>query len=241
MKKLAIFLQIVLMFHSAFSQEVCAPKETLENTNDISSIAKCTVVSHTSSEGTKEKSKVTVVSSRNHQKRRALNEVQPASELFSANINHLKINDSIEQLKITHIKQRITAINTALEEKNSLEQVPFNSVEEIPKFRNCSDESLDEVDCFNYEMQEHLMQNIIYPEKAVQKRIEGDIWVSFIITSSGNVKNIVATGPESSDCLKQEAIRVISLLPSFIPGKQNNQDVNVTYTFPISFSLNTTD
>lgn len=229
MKKLAIFLQIVLMFHSAIAQEVCAEKEVAENINDISSIAKCSVVSSTNSTNAKgSKSKVTVVSSRNHQKRRSVNN--------SNSLKNSRINDSIEQLRLVHIKEKITAINTALEEKIHNEQVPFNSVDEIPLFRDCADDT-DPVDCFNYEMQNHLMENIVYPEKALKKKIEADIWVSFVITNSGEVKNIIATGPENSDELKEEAIRVISLLPTFIPGKHENEDVTVSYTFPISFSL----
>ncbi|SEC33140.1 TonB family C-terminal domain-containing protein [Tenacibaculum sp. MAR_2009_124] len=233
MRKLAIFLQFVLMVQIAVSQEVCETKETIENDNDISSITKCSVTGKLNDNGTNSKSKVTVVSSRSRQKRRS-NETK---QRFNNHVSkQAKINDSIQQLKLNHVHENITAINTALEEKLLNEQVSFNDVEYIPQFRNCS-EDLDVFECFNYEMQKHLIDNIIYPEKALKKRIEGDVWVSFIITKSGEIKNIIATGPENSEMLKKEAIRVISILPSFIPGKQNNQNVNVTYTFPISFNL----
>ncbi len=233
MRKLAIFLQFVLMVQIAVSQEVCETKETIENENDISSIAKCSVTGKLNDNGSNTKSKVTVVSSRSRQKRRSTESKQPYNNHVS---KKTKINDSIQQLRLDHIRENITAINTALEEKLVNEQVSFNDVEYIPEFRNCS-EDLDIFECFNYEMQKHLIDNIIYPEKALKKRIQGDIWVSFVITKSGEVKNIIATGPENSEMLKKEAIRVISILPSFIPGKQSNQNVNVSYTFPISFNL----
>jgi protein TonB len=35
----------------------------------------------------------------------------------------------------------------------------------------------------------------------------------------------------------REAIRVAELIPDFIPGKQNGQNVAVTYTLPVSFKL----
>ncbi|CAM1361462.1 energy transducer TonB [Tenacibaculum xiamenense] len=233
MRKLAIFLQFVLMVQVAVSQEVCETKETIENENDISSIAKCSVTGKLNDNGSNTKSKVTVVSSRSRQKRRS-NETK---QLFSNNVvKQTKINDSIQQLKLDHIKENITAINTALEEKLVNEQVSFNDVEYIPQFTNCS-EDIDVSECFNYKMQKHLIDNIVYPEKALKKKIQGDVWVSFIITKSGQVKNIIATGPENSEMLKEEAIRVISILPQFIPGKQNDQNVNVSYTFPISFNL----
>jgi len=38
--------------------------------------------------------------------------------------------------------------------------------------------------------------------------------------------------------LAQEAARVVSTLPDFIPGEQNGKKVAVYYTMPIMFKLN---
>ena len=47
-------------------------------------------------------------------------------------------------------------------------------VEKIPMFKNCSDTTLDEFDCFNQEMQKHITENFRYPEKALDRGIEGN-------------------------------------------------------------------
>ena len=38
--------------------------------------------------------------------------------------------------------------------------------------------------------------------------------------------------------LDKEAMRAISMLPDWIPGKQRGKAVNVAFTVPISFKLN---
>ena len=38
--------------------------------------------------------------------------------------------------------------------------------------------------------------------------------------------------------MDKEAIKVIKLLPNFIPGMQNGKKVNVWYSIPIRFTLN---
>ena len=234
MKKLILFFLVSLVAQSLLSQEVCEGKNVVQDANDISSITKCSVNGNLSSTD-KEKSKVKVVSSRSRQKRRS---IEIKNDQKNTASNRKKINDSVKHLQLDHIKENIIAVNTVIEEKLVKEQVCFNEVEFIPQFRDCSDESLDPYDCFNHEMEKHLVNNISYPEKALKNNIQGDVWVSFIITHSGEVKNILATGgDESSEMLTKEAIRVISILPSFIPGKQNNQEVSVRYTFPISFNL----
>jgi protein TonB len=35
----------------------------------------------------------------------------------------------------------------------------------------------------------------------------------------------------------KEALRVLSLMPNWIPGKQNGESVKVKYTIPIAFRL----
>ncbi|WP_299132427.1 energy transducer TonB [uncultured Tenacibaculum sp.] len=238
MRKLTLLLLALLGFQVAFSQEVCTSKSDVESINEISNITKCIVTGTNKIDGSKKASKVIVVSNRSRHKRRLFEnkEVHTANQLHAANIN-IKAENSNNQLKINDLKSRIAKINNAIEEENSRRKISFDTVDQIPQFQSCSDSSLSIVDCFNHEMQKHLVQNIVYPEDAIREKITGDIWISFVITNKGTIKNIITTGPKDSDSLEKEAIRVVSLLPKFIPGKQNNKDINVTYTFPISFNL----
>ena len=247
MRKLAIILQFFLLAQVANSQEVCEKKEDVEDFNDISSIAKCPVVGNLEDNETNLKPEVAVLSSRHRHKRRYTSRNNSRNNYIN---RKTPVSHSIRSPKLNDIKENISAINNALEEKlvskeNTIvrkkeklvsKEVSFSEVENIPRFRSCSGNSLDMFDCFNHEMQKHLIENIKYPEEALERGIHGDVWVSFVITKSGSLENIIVTGPENSEMLEKEAIRVISTLPPFIPGKENNENVNVSYTFPISFN-----
>ena len=115
--------------------------------------------------------------------------------------------------------------------------VLFDIVDEIPMFISCSNSIIEKATCFNYEMQKHIESNFLYPLKAIERGVEGEVIVSFIINSLGKVTDVKAEGSDAHKLLKDEAKRIISLLPSFIPGKHNQEETNVLYSFPMSFSL----
>lgn len=81
-----------------------------------------------------------------------------------------------------------------------------------------------------------ISKNIKYPVKAQQNRIQGRVIVRFVVSKTGQVDRVEVIRTLDPDC-DQEAIRVIKLLPNFIPGKQNRKDVSVWYTLPITFKL----
>ena len=91
--------------------------------------------------------------------------------------------------------------------------------------------------CFNQRMISHIQRNFNYPEAAAAQNIHGKVWVRFIIGKDGNVSNFKVKGPENGELLEKEAIRMVSKLPKFIPGKHDGKDANVEYYIPIKFNL----
>ena len=79
-------------------------------------------------------------------------------------------------------------------------------------------------------------KNLRYPESAVNHKIQGKVIVRFVVTETGEVDKIEVIRSLQAECDK-EAIRVIKLLPKFIPGKQNGKNTKVWYTLPITFKL----
>ena len=57
----------------------------------------------------------------------------------------------------------------------------------------------------------------------------------FKIDKNGNITNVQARAPHNR--LRDEAIRVIKLLPKMIPGKQRGRPVGVKYSLPIAFKV----
>lgn len=79
-------------------------------------------------------------------------------------------------------------------------------------------------------------QRIKYPQSASKSRIEGKVFVQFVIEPDGKVSMVrIAKGVEPS--LDQEALRVIRSSPKWEPGIQDGKQVRVRYTFPIEFRL----
>lgn len=116
--------------------------------------------------------------------------------------------------------------------------VNFRKVDELPLFEKCKTvKKSEKTNCFNAEMVSHIQKYFNYPEEAVENKMQGDVWVRFIIDENGNVRNIKTLGPENGELLNKEAERVVSKLPKFAPGMKNSEKVPVKYGFPINFSL----
>ena len=83
---------------------------------------------------------------------------------------------------------------------------------------------------------EYLSKNIQYPEAAKKNGIQGRVLVSFIVEKDGAISNAkVVKTVESS--LDKEALRVVTTMPKWVPGKQNGEPVRVKYTAPLTFRL----
>ena len=78
--------------------------------------------------------------------------------------------------------------------------------------------------------------NIHYPDSAKKYDIQGKVTVGFKIDTLGKIDSIrVFRG--INPYLDQEALRVVHLLPSFIPCKAENGRFPYYYTLPILFQL----
>ena len=81
-----------------------------------------------------------------------------------------------------------------------------------------------------------LAQNINYPPSAVDNNIEGKVMVQFVVTRTGEIGEVKVVRPVDPE-LDAEAVRVVKLLPKFIPGEMDGKPVNVWYILPVSFKL----
>lgn len=86
---------------------------------------------------------------------------------------------------------------------------------------------------------EFLGANMEYPAAAKSAGLEGLIITQFIITKEGKITEVKLLKKLSPE-MDTEAIRVIALMPDWLPGQQNGQPVNVRYTLPVRFSLKAT-
>jgi len=88
-------------------------------------------------------------------------------------------------------------------------------------------------------MLKYLHSNLKYPPKSRKKGIEGDVFVQFIVNKTGKVSDVKILRGIENECDK-EAIRVVKLMPDWIPGKQHGKIVRVFFQIPVKFDLATT-
>ena len=85
-------------------------------------------------------------------------------------------------------------------------------------------------------LMQYLSKNIKYPPFAEENNIQGRVICTFVVERDGSVSDIrIARSVDPS--LDKEAIRVVSGMPRWIPGRQNGQMVRVKYTLPVTFRL----
>lgn len=85
-------------------------------------------------------------------------------------------------------------------------------------------------------MMSFLSKNINYPEIAKQAGISGIVFVGFIIEKNGSLSNIELLRSIGGGC-DEEALRVVKLMPNWIPGKQRGLPVRVKLNLPVKFTL----
>ena len=104
----------------------------------------------------------------------------------------------------------------------------FFIVEDMPDFQGGGPDAF----------RRYISTNLRYPQIAAGNGIQGRVFVQFVVKDDGSVADAtIVRGVEPS--LDREALRVVMSSPRWTPGRQRGQAVNVAFTFPISFVLET--
>ena len=83
-------------------------------------------------------------------------------------------------------------------------------------------------------LKDFIRQNMKYPEAAAKAGIGGTVYVSTVVNADGSLSDFtVLKGVDAS--LDAEAVRVVKLLPAWIPGTQNGEKVRTRFTLPFKF------
>jgi protein TonB len=81
-----------------------------------------------------------------------------------------------------------------------------------------------------------LAQKISYPAAASQRNASGTVYVQFVVDEQGRIRDAeVVKGCGYG--LDQEALRLVRLMPWWVPGRVAGQPVRVRRTLPIVFRL----
>ncbi|MDB4301005.1 energy transducer TonB [Flavobacteriaceae bacterium] len=158
----------------------------------------------------------------------------PAPEVIEVVEDEEEVEETVIESTETNEEEIIEIVE--VEEEYEEVDVPFAVIEDVPIFPGCEKVKKSERrDCFQEKMNKHIRKNFRYPEIAQEMGIQGRVYVNFIIAKDGQITNIRMRGPDKN--LEKEAQRIISKLPSMIPGKQRGRPVRVPFSIPITFRL----
>ncbi|MDE6086501.1 MAG: energy transducer TonB, partial [Muribaculaceae bacterium] len=86
------------------------------------------------------------------------------------------------------------------------------------------------------ELMKYLNKNLTYPTLAAENGIQGTVLLQFVVQKDGSIGEVKVVRSKDPD-LDKEAVRVVKGMPKFIPGRMNGQPVNVWFTLPVRFKL----
>jgi len=139
--------------------------------------------------------------------------VEDEEEIEELVIEDMEVDENTEIEFIEDVKE------TVVEEKI------FTIVEQMPQFPG-GDAAL----------MKYLGNNIKYPPIAKDAGIQGTVYVTFVVSEDGKVKDVKVLRSIGGGC-DEEAIRVVKNMPTWSPGKQRGKAVKVQYNLPIRFTL----
>ncbi len=120
----------------------------------------------------------------------------------------------------------IKHIPVTVDEEVVVEDDIFVVVEENPQFPNGGTAGL----------LQYLGKNIKYPTIPQENGTQGRVTVQFVVNKDGSIVDVkVIRGVDPY--LDKEAVRVISTMPKWIPGKQRGVPVRCKFTVPVTFKL----
>ncbi len=144
-------------------------------------------------------------------------EVNNATDKDSEYIAQDSVDESISNLNSNRAK-----IKKHVHQKKHNEEKVYEVVEQMPSFPGGQEALMT-----------YINHNIKYPEEDCG---QGRVTVSFIVEKDGSITN--ATIRRSVDsAFDREALRVISSMPKWIPGKNNGRNVRVRFNVPVQFKL----
>jgi|GEM_PF-1780839 len=135
---------------------------------------------------------------------------------------------SLESHAMKAAGRTIDGVRSKAAEPNSADKEPpvLSATESKPQFKSELYQNF----------QAYLAHQLIYPDSAINARIEGVVLIGCDVNQRGKIQNIKII-KSVHPWLDQEATRVVRGSPDWIPAIHDNQPVEVSITIPVEFKL----
>lgn len=116
---------------------------------------------------------------------------------------------------------------------------PDSLLKIMPRFPGCEDmegTELEKSRCAESMLFQFIAYNIKYPAEATKNGIEGVAVVAFIVEIDGSMRNFeILSDPGGR--LGEEAIRICTHMPNWIPATQGGELIPVRFILPVKFEF----
>ena len=148
-------------------------------------------------------------------------------------------------------QEELKDVQVSTKTQEGTKNVPVNVVEEVaaaPPAPEVIEEKKKEPEIFSVVEQmptfpdgdlalmKYLQANIKYPALARENGIQGKSIIQFVVDEEGNISQEKVARGIGGGC-DEEALRVVSGMPKWKPGRQRGKAVKVRFTLPVQFRL----
>ena len=115
----------------------------------------------------------------------------------------------------------VAIMNSVAYATNDKEKV-YDSAEKMPEFKG--------------DLMGYITKHINYPVEAKKKKLEGKVYVGFVINTKGAVEDVkVLKGIDP--LLDNEVVKMVKAMPVWTPGEDKGKVVAVRFNLPVKFKL----
>ncbi len=139
-----------------------------------------------------------------------------------AEIEETEIISVEDQGEVVEINENMNIVVEELPEEETI----YNVVEDQPEFPGGMQA-----------LMKYLRDNIKYPSISRQNNSQGRAYISFVVNTDGSITDVEVMKGTGDVYLDKEAVRVVSGMPKWKPGKQQGKTVRVKFTLPVMFRL----
>lgn len=141
--------------------------------------------------------------------------------VFQLTMDALPIPEEIKETELSEV----VVVSYGIEKSTTESEEVFSMVDQMPQFPGGVQG-----------LMQYLAKSIKYPAISQKNKEQGKVILQMIIGTDGCLSDIKVV-QSVSPLLDTEAIRVISSMPKWTPGKQNGKAAAVKYTIPVNFRL----
>lgn len=148
-----------------------------------------------------------------------------ASDVLTIVDSNDDFDDELEIKDVEADADEEVQVQEIVEDTEEVEGQIFMRVEQMPEFPGGMQA------LFKF-----LSKNTKYPTIALENGVQGRVIVGFVVGKKGEITEVKVLRPVDP-YLDKEAVRVVQSMPNWVPGKQMNKPVRVSYNVPVNFKL----